>query len=114
VATGDPDREAAAAAWTLHATDFAANRDTNKAGGWVPTRPEVIEQDPYYANDPFMTTTLDALNTGGYVVPFWPIYPILQNAINVAVQAAASGQQTIDEALDAAQAEVEREVAARS
>lgn len=114
VATGDPDREAAAAAWTLHATDFAANRDTNKAGGWVPTRPEVIEQDPFYANDPFMTVTLDALNTGGYVVPFWPIYGIVQNAVNVAVQAAASGQQTIDEALDAAQAEVEREVAARS
>ncbi len=114
VATGDPDREAAAAAWTLHATDFAANRDTNKAGGWVPTRPDVIQQDPYYANDPFMLTTLDSLETGGYVVPFTPLYPAIAVALNVAAQAAASGQMTIDEALNTAQAEVEREVAARS
>lgn len=113
VATGDKDKEAAAAAWTLHATAFNAQRDTNKAGGWIPTRPEVMEQDNFYATDPFITTTLDALNTGGYVVPFVPILPAIQTAVINAVGQILTGAQSIDDALKAAKEEVDREIAAR-
>jgi multiple sugar transport system substrate-binding protein len=105
----DPAREAAAAAWIQHMTDVAALRDTNKAGGWVPTRPGVIEADPFYANDPFMVTTVTALNEGGYVVPFDPLYPVVTTAINEAIAQVVSGQQTTAEALDAAAETVQRE-----
>jgi multiple sugar transport system substrate-binding protein len=105
----DPAREAAAAAWIEHMTDVAAQRDTNKAGGWVPTRPGVIEADPFYANDPFMVTTVNALTEGGYVVPFDPLYPVVTTAINEAIAQVVSGQQTTAEALDVAAETVRRE-----
>jgi len=105
----DPEREAAAAAWIQHMTDVAALRDTNKAGGWVPTRPGVIEADPFYANDPFMVTTVTALNEGGYVVPFDPLYPVVTTAINEAIAQVVSGQLTTAEALDVAAETVQRE-----
>lgn len=108
----DPEREAAAAAWVEHVTGFAALRDANKAGGWVPTRPAVIEQDAYYANDPIMGTTLDALAAGGYVYPFDPLFPVVVTALNQAIAEVVSGQATVADALDAARTEVMREHAA--
>jgi ABC-type glycerol-3-phosphate transport system substrate-binding protein len=81
----DPAKEAAAAAWIEHMTDVNAQRDTNKAGGWVPTRPGVIEADPFYADDPFMVTTVAALNAGGWVVPFNPLYPAVVTSLNEAI-----------------------------
>ena len=108
VATGNPAREAAAAAWTLHATGFRALRDTCKAGGWIPTRPAVLQEDPYYAEDPFALATLEALESG-QVMPMVPILTAMAAAIQTAVTAVASGQATVDEALDAAKEEVDRE-----
>jgi multiple sugar transport system substrate-binding protein len=109
----DPAREAAAAAWVEHVTGFAAQRDANKAGGWVPTRPAVIEQDAYYADDPIMGTTLAALTAGGYVVPFDPLFPVVVTALNQAIADVVSGQATVAAALDAARTEVMREYEAR-
>jgi multiple sugar transport system substrate-binding protein len=106
---GDPDKEAAAAAWVEHMTDVAAQRDTNKAGGWVPTRPGVIDADPFYADDPFMVTTVAALNAGGYVVPFSPLYTIVSTSVNEAIAQVVTGQQTTGQALDAAAENVRRE-----
>ena len=105
----DPAKEAAAAAWVEHMTDVAALRDTNKAGGWVPTRPSVIAADPFYADDPFMVTTVAALNAGGYVVPFNPLYTVVTTAINEAIAQVVTGQQTTAQALDAAAENVRRE-----
>jgi multiple sugar transport system substrate-binding protein len=99
----DEARQEAAANWVLHATDFNALRDTNKAGGWVPTRPAVIEEDPFYSEDPFMVTTLNALNEGGYVRPFAPIIGVINEQMSVAMSSALSGEATIDEALNAAE-----------
>jgi ABC-type glycerol-3-phosphate transport system substrate-binding protein len=109
VANSNPETEAAAAAWVEHMTDFNALRDANKAGGWIPTRPAILEEDPYYAEDPVMVTTLEALNAGGFVVPFNPLYPVIVTALNQAVAEVLSGQQSISQALEAAQAEVMRE-----
>ena len=109
----DPEREAAAAAWIEHMTDVAAQRDTNKAGGWVPTRPDVLEADPFYADDPFMVTTVDALAAGGWVVPFDPLYPVIVTALNEAIADVATGQATVAQALAAAEAAVMREFEAR-
>lgn len=103
VAQDDPAQQEAAANWVLHATDFNALRDTNKAGGWVPTRPAVIQEDSFYADDPFMQTTLTSLNEGGWVRPFAPIIGVINEQISVAMASALSGERTIDEALDAAE-----------
>ena len=108
VATGDVAREAAAAAWTLHATGFRAQRDTCKAGGWIPTRPAVLREDPYYAEDPFAVTTLQALENG-QVMPLVPILLAMANAVQTAITAVASAQATIEQALDDAKVEVDRE-----
>lgn len=109
----DPAREAAAAAWVEHMTDVAALRDTNKAGGWVPTRPSVIDADPFYADDFFMVTTVDALNAGGWVVPFDPLYPAVVTALNEAIADVVTGQASVAQALDAAETAVMREFEAR-
>ena len=109
----DPAREAAAAAWVEHMTDVAALRDTNKAGGWVPTRPSVIDADPFYADDFFMVTTVEALNAGGWVVPFDPLYPAVVTALNEAIADVVTGQASVAQALDAAETAVMREFEAR-
>lgn len=106
VADEDEAAQEAAANWVLHATDFNALRDTNKAGGWVPTRTAVIEQDPFYAEDPFMITTLNALNEGGYVRPSDPIIGVINTELSVVMSAVISGEATIDEALSAAEATI--------
>jgi multiple sugar transport system substrate-binding protein len=105
----DPAKEAAAAAWIEHMTDVNAQRDTNKAGGWVPTRPGVIEADPFYADDPFMVTTVAALNAGGWVVPFNPLYPAVVTSLNEAIAQVVTGQQTVAQALAEAETAVMRE-----
>ncbi len=109
VANSDPAKEAAAAAWIEHMTGFNALRDANKAGGWIPTRPAIMAEDRYYAEDPVMATTLEALNSGGFVVPFNSLYPVVVSALNQAIAEVLSGQQSVAEALDAAEAEVLRE-----
>lgn len=113
-ATDDVARAEAAARWVIHSTAFNANRDTNKAGGWVPTRPAVIEQDPFYAEDPFMQTTLQALNEGGWVRPFAPIIGVINEQMSVAMASAISGEATIEEALNAAETTIMAEYAALS
>jgi multiple sugar transport system substrate-binding protein len=109
VANADPAVEAAAAAWALHATGPRANRDTNKAGGWLPTRASVYETDPFFSEDIFLQTASQALAAGGWAVPFTPIYPVINNALNTAMSAVASGQASVEAALATAQADVMRE-----
>ena len=112
VASGDPAKEAAAAAWTLHATGPKANRDTNKAGGWLPTRMAVYEADAFFQADEAMQTAAAALDAGGWAVPFAPIYPAINNALNAAMSAVGSGQASVADALATAEADVMREYAA--
>jgi len=111
--SADPAKEAAAAAWVEHVTGFAPQRDANKAGGWVPTRRDVIEQDAYYAQDPVMLVTLEALESGGYVVPFDPLFPVVVTSLNQAIAEVVTGQRSIGDALDAARTDVMREFDAR-
>lgn len=106
--TGDEAKNAAAAAWAIFATNDRAQANTCKAGGWIPTRPGIIEEDPFYSEDAFAQTTLDALEQG-YVVPLDPVYNPLRIAIETALQRAAAGDVSIDEALAEAEAETMRE-----
>lgn len=107
----DPEREAAAAQWVMHATNATSIAVTTKAGGWVPTRPEILENDPFYSEDTIMQTTLAALNEHGYVPPAAPAYQIAFTAIGEALQVAASGQSSLDDALNAAEERINREYA---
>ena len=109
VSNDDPKIEAAAAAWALHATGPRANRDTNKAGGWLPTRMSVYEADAFFRDDEAMQTAAAALDAGGWAVPFAPIYPAINNALNAAMSAVGSGQASVADALNTAQADVMRD-----
>lgn len=113
VRNANADVEKAAAAWAKHATATKANRDTNKAGGWLPTRGDVYELDPFFRDDAFLQTASRALDAGGWAVPFAPIYPAINNALNTAMSAVGSGQATIAEALDTAAEAVMREYQAQ-
>lgn len=104
VPTDNPALAEAAAAWVKHATDSAAQANTNKAGGWIPTRPAILEQDAFFKSDPFAQTTLQALG-GGYVVPLAPIFTPMTGFIEAALQRAAKGEQSIDDALKQAETE---------
>lgn len=106
VASDDEARQEAAARWVYHSTAFNANRDTNKAGGWVPTRPAVIEQDPFYSEDRFMQVTLAALNEGGYVRPFTPLIGVITEQMALAMASAFSGEASISEALQSAESTI--------
>lgn len=108
VEIGDEARNAAAAAWAIHATNESAMANTCLAGGWIPTRPSILANDPFYADDAYAQTTLQALESG-WVVPTAEIFVPMWLAIDVAIQRAASGEVTIDEALAEAEAEVARE-----
>ncbi|MEM9955616.1 MAG: substrate-binding domain-containing protein [Chloroflexota bacterium] len=108
VETGDAARNAAAAAWVIHATNTDAMANTCLAGGWIPTRPDILANDPFYADDPFAQTTLEALEDG-WVVPTADIFVPMWLAFDVAIQRAASGDATIDEALTEAETEIMRE-----
>lgn len=99
----DPAREEAAAKWVLHATNATSLANTTKAGGWVPTRAAVINEDPFYAEDEIMQTTLAALQDHGYVPPPVAAYNFTQTAIRDAVTSAASGQMSLEEGLDQAE-----------
>ena len=113
VATGDAAREAAAAAWTLHATGYRALRNTCRAGSWIPTRPAILAEDPLYAEDPFAQVTLAALEQG-HVVPLNPLIGTALLAIDNALSEVASGQASLEAALEAAALEVQREYEALS
>ncbi|MEM7736039.1 MAG: ABC transporter substrate-binding protein [Deinococcota bacterium] len=108
VATGDMAREAAAAAFTLHATGPRAQRDTCRAGAWIPTRPALIAEDPFYENDEFAQITLQALEDG-IVVPLAPIMGSVRASIENALISIASGQASLDDAIASAAAEVQLE-----
>ena len=101
-----PDVEAAAVKWVLHATSERALRDTNKAGGWLPTREDVYENDAFFRDDPYLQTALGALVAGGWSRPQVPVYTVINTALNTAMSAVASGQASIAEALDTAAADV--------
>jgi len=105
VDSGDEATNAAAAAWAIHATKQSAMANTCLAGGWIPTRPEILATDPFYADDAFAQTTLGALQDG-WVVPSVPIFTPMWQAFDVAIQRAASGDATIDEALATAEEEI--------
>ncbi len=107
VASGNPALEAAAAAWTLHATGTNAIASTCLAGGWIPTRPAILAEDPFYSEDAYAQTTLAALEQG-YVVPLAAIYNDMRIAIETALQRVAAGDATIEEALNEAEAETMR------
>lgn len=108
VALGNPAAAEAAVAWTIHATNPQSMAITNKAGGWIPTRPAVLEADPFYAQDSYAQTTLAALNNG-YVIPLAQIYTPMILAIEVGLQRVAANEVDIDQALMDAQAETMRE-----
>ncbi len=108
VPVDDEATAAAAAAWVLHATGERAVANTCKAGGWIPTRPAILAEDPFYAEDHFALVTLQALENG-HVVPLAPIFNPMRVAIETALGRAASGDATIGEALDDAAAETQRE-----
>ena len=106
--TGDGARQEAAAAWVMHATGATSQAVTNKAGGWIPTRPGVMQDDAFYKEDHYAQVTLEALNNG-YVVPLDAIYSPMTTAIGTALTRAATGEATIDAALTDAAAETDRE-----
>ncbi len=108
VATGNEASEAAAAAFTLHATGNRALRDTCRAGGWIPTRPEIIADDPFYSGDEFAQVTLKALESG-IVLPLNPVMGPMRASIENALATIASGQASLDEALETAANEVQLE-----
>jgi ABC-type glycerol-3-phosphate transport system substrate-binding protein len=111
VANTDPDVAAASAAWVLHATGESAQSVTNKAGVWIPTRNAILESDPFYKSDPFIQTTLKALQSG-HVVPQEPIFVPMINAIQTALVNAATGKKSIDDALKEAKDTTDKEFAA--
>lgn len=111
VANADPDVAAASAAWVLHATAEFAQTVTNKAGVWIPTRPDILSTDAFFKTDPFIQTTLKALQSG-HVVPLAPIHAPFTAALQTALTAAATGKKSIDDALKEAAATVDKEYAA--
>jgi ABC-type glycerol-3-phosphate transport system substrate-binding protein len=104
VPTDNAAKAEAVAAWVKHATGALAQANTNKAGGWIPTRPAILEEDPFFKADPFAQTTLKALGDG-YVVPLVPIFFPMTGFIETALQRAAKGEQSIDDALKQAETE---------
>jgi multiple sugar transport system substrate-binding protein len=103
--TEDTAKAEAAAAWVRHATDQLAQANTNKAGAWIPTRPAILAEDPFFKSDPFSQTTLKALGDG-YIPPFTnPIVAPMFGFIEAALQRAAKGEQSIDDALKQAETE---------
>ena len=102
----NPEVEAAAASWVLHATGLDAQTATNAAGGWLPPREDVYETDPMYSENPYLATAFEALSEHGWTKPQVPIYNVINSALNAAASSVMSGQATIDEALDAAEADV--------
>jgi len=107
VNSDDEARNAAAAAWVIHATNSSAMANTCLAGGWIPTRPAILAEDPFYEEDSFAQVTLEALESG-WVVPTAPIFVPMWQALDAAVQRAATGEVTIAEALLEAEAETQR------
>lgn len=112
VASGNEATEAAAAAFTLHATGNRAQRDTCRAGAWIPTRPEIIAEDPFYSDDAFAQVTLKALESG-IVVPLAPIMGAVRTSIENALVKVASGQASLNDALNTASIELELEYQAQ-
>lgn len=95
----EPETEEAAAEWVKHATEYAAQRDANKAGGWTPTRQSVFTDDRYYQDDRMMQATFDALDQA-FIRPMHPMAaPISEIIQNIASQA-TSGEMSVDEAID--------------
>lgn len=107
VASGDEAKEAAAAAFALHATQTNAMASTCLAGGWIPTRPAILADDPFYNEDAYAQTTLAALEQG-FVVPLDAIYSDMRAAIEIALQRAAAGDVSIADALVEAEEETNR------
>lgn len=108
VPTEDAAQLAANAAWVLHATGSRALANTCAAGGWIPTRPEILAEDPFYAEDAFALTTLEALENG-HVVPLSPIFNPMRVALETALSRVATGEVSIEEALADAAEETQRE-----
>lgn len=104
-----PDVEAAAAAWVEHATSEASLAATNKAGGWLPTRVDVYENDEMFRTDPYLQVAFQALEEGGWTKPQVAIYNVINTALNTAASTVLSGQATIEETLDEAAAFVQAE-----
>jgi maltose-binding protein MalE len=98
VANPDPDVAMAAATWVIHATNETSQSVTNKAGAWIPTRSAILENDQFYKTDPFMQTTLKALQNG-HVVPLDPIWGPMSTAIQTALSNAATGKKSVEDAL---------------
>jgi multiple sugar transport system substrate-binding protein len=104
VPTDNPAMAEAAAAWVKHATNGISQANTNKAGGWIPTRPAILEEDQFFKTDPIAQTTLKALGDG-YVTPLAPIFAPMVGFVETALQRAAKGEQSLDDALKQAETE---------
>jgi maltose-binding protein MalE len=111
VPNSDPDVATAAATWVIHATNEASQSVTNKAGVWIPTRSAILESDPFYKTDPFIQTTLKALQNG-HVVPLDPIWAPMSAAIQTALTNVVTNKMTLDEALKQANETTMKEYAA--
>jgi ABC-type glycerol-3-phosphate transport system permease component len=77
---------------TSPASRPARRQQGRRLGAHPPRRDRA---DAYYADDPFMVTTLAALNAGGYVVPFDPLFPVVVTALNQAIAEVVTGQATV-------------------
>jgi multiple sugar transport system substrate-binding protein len=100
-----PEKEEAAAQWVKHATEYAAQRDANKAGGWTPTRKSVFTDDKYYQEDRIMQATFEALEEA-YIRPFHPMSARLGDVLENVISQATSGEMSVEEAIELGQEQV--------
>lgn len=97
----NPRLQQAAIDFALHATNFSAQRNTNKAGGWTPTRNSVFTSDPFFSEDRFMAATAVALETS-VVRPLVPIGPVVAQALADALGSYLTSGRSLDVILDEA------------
>lgn len=108
VDSGDEARMRAAVEFVKHVTGFDAMRATTKAGGWNPVRPAIMDEDPYYAEDRFAVAANEALETSS-TVPLVPIVTVIREEMQRAFRAVTSGEASLDDAFDRAQATITQE-----
>lgn len=104
----NPALQQAAIDFALHATDFSAQRNTTKAGGWTPTRESVFTGDTFFSDDRFMAATADALSNAT-IRPLVPVMGIIGQVMSDALSTYVTTNQSLDSILDAANAQIQAE-----
>lgn len=97
----NPALQQAAIDFVLHATGFSAQRNTNKAGGWTPTRASVFTGDAFYSEDRFMVATAEALENST-IRPLVPMSPIIAQVMMDAMSVYLTTNQSLDSILNSA------------